>query len=175
MTMKPESSINRRFHEVKALSSLFDAPLTFYIWPWNWGTRLLFDAIIWSKLQIPVSSAFYVAIPFNWDNNYFEEVLTLFQDLAIGPFPTLSVIHTMGASPQAPFPSLCHMTPLIGSCSITSKTLSRKTATSSRMMIYFQLQTRFVNTVINEERHESCIPLAGPLKKKHAAFQHRLA
>lgn len=43
------------------------------------------------------------------------------------------------------------------------------------MIIYFQLQTGFVNTVINEERQESYIPLASPLKWKHAAFQGQLA
>ena len=43
------------------------------------------------------------------------------------------------------------------------------------MMIYFQPQAGCVNTVINEERHKSCIPLAGPLKWKHAAFQCQLA
>ena len=53
--------------------------------------------------------------------------------------------------------------------------LAVKQPRSSRMMIYFQLQAGFVNTMINEERPPNRIPLAGPLKWKHTAFQHHLA
>lgn len=55
------------------------------------------------------------------------------------------------------------------------KFLAVKQPQSRPMMIYFQLQAGFVNTVINEERPQSRIPPAGLLKWKHTAFQHQLA
>lgn len=157
-----------------ALPSSLDAPLAFYMWIWNWGTRLFFDPITWSKLKTPVNPAFYVARPFNRDNNHLED----YEEL---PFSGLGHGHLFQVKymPRVPLhrPLSLHSFTWLwtGSCSITSKTLSCKTAMSSRMRIYFQLQTGFVNTVINEGRHKSCMLLAGPLKWKHAAFQHRLA
>lgn len=103
-----------------------------------------------------------------------KEVIFLFEHLATGIPPKLN-IRLSGRFPLAPtLPSFTCLY-LWAPAQSPLESLAVRQPLCSRMMIYFQIHTGFVNTMINEERHKSYIPSAGPLKRKQTAFQHHLA
>lgn len=104
-------------------------------------------------------------MPFSWLHNYWKKASPL------SGLGYEQVLHAR-VPPRGPLPLPLHMHHQWVGAQSPLKFLAVKQPQSSRMMIYFQLQMGFVNTVINEERPQSCIPLAGPLKGKHTAFQH---
>lgn len=147
---------------MKAVSSSLDAPLTLSTGIWNRGSRLFFT-LIQSKLQMPPNSekpphspgtriirrrsTFHLLGPGHWHLPW-AECYTHHRPLFHHSFTR--------------FHDRFMLSPLQFS--------AVKQPQSCRMMIYFQLQTGFVNTEINEERLKSCIPPAGPLNWKHTAF-----
>ena len=145
---------------------------------WNWGTKQFFESTAWSKLQIPANPAFY-----RFNSVHAISIQYLSVD-CINYWKKKSWPWTPFLGQRSSMPGCLPVVPSL--CSFTwrhqwvraqfsVKFLAVKEPRSSRMMIYFQLQAGFVNTVINEERPPNRIPLAGPLKWKHTAFQHHLA
>ena len=153
-------------------------PLTFYICIWNWETRLFFDSVACSKLQISANPAFYrfnsihfvYPMPFNWLHNYWKKA-SPHSGLGYGHLSLVKDPTCHGASPWPPPFAPSHAPPM-GWCSITSKILSCKTAAKQQDDDLFSTSNGICKHCDKWGEAPKLHSLAGPLKWKHTAFQH---
>ena len=107
---------------------------------WDWGTRQFFESTAWSKFQIPENPAFY---RFNLVQAISIQYLSI-DCIMIGRrrfgYEHLSLVKD--APCQGPFPSLLHMAPPVGLCSIPSRILSCKTASKQQDDDLFSTSSR---------------------------------